>query len=113
MNENITISFVVLSFFGCVGNLVSIGVCLRKELRRIPTFVFMAFLSAINILKLTTIALCLIASQYLVDKFHQLDSISLKLIIFLIFWEYQSSAYFKVFKIFFFFELLYKFIILK
>jgi hypothetical protein len=97
MNEKLEISIIILSIFGVAGNIISIVVCLRKKLRIIPTFVFMAFLSVLNICKLITIVFCLFASNFFVTKLQEFDSRFFKIMIFLIFWEYQSSAYFKVF----------------
>ena len=91
INTIISISSIAFCFIGIISNLTSILVCLRKEMREVPTFIFLMILSFINILKLISIAL--IAS---VLEFHELGERCLNIMLFIIFWEHQSSAYFKV-----------------
>ena len=45
---------IIFCFVGVVGNLLSFSLCLRKQLRNIPTFVIIAFTSIINIITLVS-----------------------------------------------------------
>ena len=96
MNQAITIFTIVLCSLGILGNIVSIIVCLHKNLRKIPTFVFMAFQSTMNILKLITIPLYLISLQFFFVEIESFNCIFYNIGVFLIFWEYQSLAFLKV-----------------
>ncbi len=87
---------VLLCVFGIIGNILSIKICSKKELRKTPTFIFMSFISAINILKLLTIMIFILILQFFVTNIYKLNSLFLNICFFLIFWKYQSSVYLMV-----------------
>ncbi len=62
LNKAISIISIAFCSIGIsiIGNIISLTICLRKELPKVPKFVFMAFQSAINILKLATIIACIL-----------------------------------------------------
>ena len=39
---------VILVAYGTIGNLISTGICLRKSLREVPTFIFFAVISILD-----------------------------------------------------------------
>jgi hypothetical protein len=88
------IILIVLSPLGVLSNILTIFICLRKELRKTPTFVFMAFIGCINNLELLTI----IVVSFLKDSL--LKTSFLKLFVFLILWKHQSVIYIEVNKFF-------------
>jgi len=96
INKILSVSLIVCSSVGIASNLVSIFICLRKDLRKLPTFVFLTFLSSVNILKLLSIPLSVFTLQYLVSNIQKIDKRILNICIFMIFWEYQSTAYLKI-----------------
>lgn len=81
---------------GILSNLISILICLRKELRKVPTFMFLAVLSFIYTLKLFLIALFSFLIEFVVQSIQELNEITINITLFFIFCEYQSSAYLKV-----------------
>jgi hypothetical protein len=85
---------IVLSPLGVLSNFLTIFICLRKELRKTPTFVFMAFIGCINNLELLTI----IVVSFLKDSL--LITSFLKLSVFLILWKHQTGIYVEVKKCF-------------
>lgn len=95
-NRFLSIFSILLCPIGIISNLISISICLRKELKKLPTFVFMAILSLINILKLISIGVCVAVLEFSVKKVQEIDETILNVSLFLIFWEYQSAAYLKV-----------------
>ena len=95
MNRIFTIIISLFCGVGAVGNLISIVICSRTEMRKIPTFIFMAFQSLINILKLLTVAISFTVLQFFIKNIETSQSIFYKIGIFLIFWLYQSVAYLK------------------
>jgi hypothetical protein len=92
----ISIFTIILCVFGIMGNIISIKICSKKELRKTPTFIFMSFISAINILKLLTIMIFILILQFFVTNIYKLNSLFLNICFFLIFWKYQSSVYLMV-----------------
>jgi hypothetical protein len=96
MNRAISIFTIVLCSLGITGNIISIIVCLQKELRNIPTFVFLTFQSIINIFKLITNPFYLITLQFVFDEIESFDCLFYNTGVFLIFWEFQSLIFFKV-----------------
>jgi len=95
LDKIIIILTIALSSTGIIGNFVSTLITMRKELRKTPTFVFMAFLSVINILKVITIGFSLFIFHFLVDDLNDLNYFFSVIIFFLCF-TYQSSSYLKV-----------------
>jgi predicted membrane channel-forming protein YqfA (hemolysin III family) len=97
MDLNIQVQIFLIFFwsFGTIGNIFSISMCLRKELRKTPTFAFMAFICLLNICSLTTLIACPDSLKFFqVEKF-QIHLILCKLSIFITFWS-QSSSYLQV-----------------
>ena len=92
----IIIITIALCSTGTIGNIVSLLISIRKELRKTPTFVFMAFLSAINILRVLTIGCFLFILHFMIDSVQDLNNYFYNIIVFLICFEYQSSSYLKV-----------------
>jgi hypothetical protein len=41
------------AFFGSIGNILTFSICMRKNLRKTPTFIFIAFMALIDILSLS------------------------------------------------------------
>ena len=97
--ENLTLTVsitgIILSACGIISNVISIATCLRKELRKSPTFVFMLFLSAIYILPLRTIVVCPLFLFYFEHEL-KINFEFCKKIVFVSFWACQSSAYLMV-----------------
>ena len=91
--KTISITGIILSTFGIISNVFSIATCLRKELRKSPTFIFMFFISLIYILPLGTIVIC----PFFIHFEHIKINIELcKKTVFISLWACQSSAYLKV-----------------
>jgi len=98
ITQKLSIVTIVLSAIGVLGNIISLLICLKEELRKIPTFVFTIFQKILNIIKLVTISLCIFVTQFQ-SKFknaQDINNIYYNIAIFLFFWEYQSSAYLTV-----------------
>ena len=95
-NRIISIFSIVFCSIGVLSNIVSIFISLRKELRRVPTFVFFAFLSVINILKLISIGLFAFILEFQIQNEEELNERVINVGLFIIFLEYQSTPYFKV-----------------
>ncbi len=88
----IKIVSIVFFIIGIISNTLSIIICLRKQLRKIPTFIFKIFNSFMNIITLTTIFLILFIETF--D--FEIKTKILEFLIFLIFSATQSSAYLQV-----------------
>jgi hypothetical protein len=100
LNKIVSVSIIFLSSIGIIGNIISIVICMRKELRKVPTFIFMAFVSILNILKLITKAGCILSFQFLIIEFNFLNNIFFNPIIVLIFCQSHSTIYLMVCTIF-------------
>ena len=96
MNKTLSICSIIFCFIGSISNLISILVCLHKELRKVPTFVFLSILSFMNILKLISIGLCVYLLEFVVQKVQELDAKIINFFLLILFWEYQTTAYLKV-----------------
>ena len=96
INKILSVSVIVFCAIGIISNFISILICLRKELRKLPTFIFLTFLSSINILKLLSIGLSVFTLQFIVTKLQDIDERIINISLFMIFWEYQSTAYLKI-----------------
>ena len=92
----ISVSSIIFCSIGILGNCICILTCMRKELRDVPTFIFLMVLSFINILKLFTIALCAYVIEFIVQNVEDFNTAFLNITLFILFWEYQSSTYLKV-----------------
>jgi hypothetical protein len=95
LDKIIIILTIALCSTGIIGNFVSVLITMRKELRKTPTFIFMAFLSVINILKVITMGFSLFIFHFLVDDLNDFNYF-FSVIIFFICFTYQSSSYLKV-----------------
>ena len=91
-----SIPWIILSSIGIIGNIVSILICLRKELRKTPTFIFMAFVGAINIFKLFTAIVCILILQFQIEEIKDLNIVFINTCLFLLFWKHHSSVYLMV-----------------
>ena len=103
MNTNFTDQLIsiltfVLSLLGSLGNFLTIFICLHKELRKVPTFVFMKFVAALNILKLVSVLLFIHFLKYSLNNVFENSLIKYVLIIFL--WQHHSEVYLQVNKFF-------------
>jgi hypothetical protein len=96
VNKIVSVSIIFLSSIGIIGNVISFVICMRKDLRKVPTFIFMAFVSILNILKLITIAGCILSFEFLIIEFNFLNNIFYNLIIVLIFCQSHSTIYLMV-----------------
>ena len=83
---------IILYSIGIMANTFSIFICLHKELRKTPTFVFMGFMALINITKLLT----LILTTFQIQFNSNLNLVALNICFFVLFWKYQSAAYLNV-----------------
>jgi hypothetical protein len=99
ITQKLSILTIILSVIGIIGNIISLLICLKEELRKIPTFVFIIFQKILNIIKLVTISLSIFVTQFQSNfkNFQDINNIYYNIAIFLFFWEYQSSAYLSVF----------------
>ena len=52
LNEILSYYSILLAGFGTFGNLLSLVVCMRKSLRKTPTFIFIAFMVVLDALSL-------------------------------------------------------------
>ncbi len=50
VNVGIAYYSIALTCVGTIGNMASLFICLRKNLRKTPTFIFMSFMMAANCL---------------------------------------------------------------
>ena len=93
-NSNLTISIISVAFYsiGIIANILSFFICLRKELRKTPTFIFMAFIASTNTIKL----LSLIVTTIKIEFNSNMNIMLLNSCLFIMFWKYQSSAYLNV-----------------
>ena len=96
INQRLSIITIILCSIGVFGNVISLLICLQKKLRIIPTFIFLSFIDSISILILTTIGLCVLITQFLYQKVQVINDKFYNVALFLLFWEFQSSAYLKV-----------------
>jgi hypothetical protein len=99
-NQIVSIISIVLSSIGIIGNIISILICLRKELRKTPTFMFMAFISGVNIFKLFTTIICILMIQFQIQEIKELNIVFLNTCLFLIFWKHHSSVYLMIITLF-------------
>jgi hypothetical protein len=99
ITQKLSILTIILSVIGVIGNIISLLICLKEELRKIPTFVFIIFQKILNIIKLVIISLSIFVTQFQSNfkNFQDINNIYYNIAIFLFFWEYQSSAYLSVF----------------
>ena len=96
ISRSISICSIIFCIIGIISNLISIAVCLKKELIKLPTFVFLAFLSLMNILKLVSVGLSVYLLEFFIESIQEVDKSTLSISMLLLLWEYQSTAYLKV-----------------
>ena len=89
----ISIISIILCIFGKVGNIVSITICMRKSLRKTPTFIYMVFTSLVDIIPLAVIVLYSLNFLFLDLQLRFANFEFCKILIFLTLWSCQSSAY--------------------
>ena len=89
----ISIISILLCSVGMVGNLLSIIICIRKRLFKIPTFVFMMFISLIDNLPLFTVALYPFVLNFFEDKLSEINIEFCNTFLMITFWSSQSSIY--------------------
>ena len=87
---------IVFCSIAIIGNFISIVICLQKELRKTPTFIFMSFLSTVNIIKMTTILVSVVIMQFVFESISEINTILLNVCLFIVFSKYQTSIYFIV-----------------
>jgi hypothetical protein len=95
-NRIVSIISIILYSTGIIGNILSISICLRKKLRMVPTFIFMASISILNIIKLFTIFTCVLIFEFKLNAIKELNTISFNIFLFIIFWKHHSTAYLMV-----------------
>jgi hypothetical protein len=93
INTVIAILSVILSIFGIFFNIISMIICLKRELRKSPTFIFKIFINLMNIMPLITIVLCLFIKHFIEFELNSFNFELGKVILFLTLWSSQSSAY--------------------
>ena len=103
LNKIVSILSILLSSIGIIGNIVSFVICIKNDLRRVPTFVFMAFVSILNILKLITIGGCFLSLEYLTIEFKDVNNKFYNLLLVFIFIQSNSTIYLMVDIIYYFF----------
>jgi hypothetical protein len=96
INAVIGILSIILSIFGIACNMVSIIICLKRELRKAPTFIFKIFINIMNMIPLITIVLCPFITHFFELELNSLYFKMGKVIIFLTLWSSHSSAYLQV-----------------
>ena len=90
--EIIAIVSIILCSIGIIGNIVTIIICLRKQLRKTPTFILIVLKAGTNILPLIAIFIPFVTGFAI--KHNMLHfNLMCKVILFLSFWGCQSSAY--------------------
>ena len=94
-NTHIQIFLILFWSFGTIGNIFSISMCLRKELRKTPTFVFMAFICILNIFSLLTLIACPASLKFFQLQQVQIHLIVCKISIFVTYWC-QSASFLQV-----------------
>jgi hypothetical protein len=104
INTVIAMLSVILSIFGMFFNIISIIICLKRELRKSPTFIFKIFINIMNIMPLITIVLCSFIKHFIEFQLNSVNFELGKLILFLTLWSAQSSAYIQVIFFSFHFE---------
>jgi hypothetical protein len=77
-NRIVSIISIILYSTGIIGNILSISICLRKKLIMVPTFIFMASISILNIIKLFTIFTCVL-NKKIKEEFQRTSSFRLSL----------------------------------
>ena len=97
-NKIFSVFSMILLSMGVLGNMVTISACCREELRKVPTFIFMGFISVINVFKLITIVICIMSFQFLIVEMQTVNSKFYVIAIYLIFWQSHSTVYLQVWK---------------
>jgi hypothetical protein len=87
---------IIFAVIGITGNIISVIICLKKELRKTPSFIFKIFINIMNIIPLITIIIYLFATDVYQIKFDEFYFNFFKTLLFLILWTWQSSAYLQV-----------------
>ena len=95
MNTTFHIFLMIFWIFGTLSNIISILMCLRKELRKTPTFVFMAFMAFLNICSLITLVISPISLKFINLELIDIHIIIGKINVFITLWS-QSSSYLQV-----------------
>jgi hypothetical protein len=100
----IAIFSISLSIIGIIGNVISMIVCLRKDLRRTPTFIFKIFINILNIIPIITIVLYPFATYIFEIELNSHYFRFGKTMLFLALWSSQASTYltviFRIFNLF-------------
>ena len=97
INKIIAISSVILCLIGIIGNNLTAGLCMRKKLRKSPTFIFLSFIAIINIIPLITIVLCPYFLYFYKKVLSEINIDLCKTVMFLTFWSCHSSTYLLVY----------------
>jgi hypothetical protein len=53
INIILSIYSILIAVFGSIGNILTFSICMSKNLRKIPTFIFIGFMALIDILSLS------------------------------------------------------------
>jgi hypothetical protein len=88
---------IIVVVLGITGNIISMIICLKKELRKTPTFIFKIFINIMNIIPLITIIIYSFTTDVYEIKFNEFYFNFFKTLLFLILWTWQSSAYLQVY----------------
>ena len=94
--KTIVVISIIFCIFGILNNILSIVVCLRKKLRKIPTFIFKAFMSKMNIILLTTMIFYTFISNFFEITLNTINFKYSKMLFILMLCSYQTSLYMKV-----------------
>ena len=92
----IAIISILSGIIGIIGNLISIIICSQKDLRKTPTFILKIFISIMNLIPMLTNIFSPFAAYFLNSKYDDLSFTIFKMLIFLVFWSFQSTAYLEV-----------------
>ena len=95
-NKSFFVILIAICSIGIIGNIVSVSICFRRRLRKIPTFVLMGLKAGTNILSLTAIVIASIFLEFLKFDLNQNDAGICRMSFFLMFCGLQSSVYMRV-----------------
>jgi hypothetical protein len=96
VSKSFAVFLIAICSIGIIGNILSIIICFRKRLRKIPTFVLLGFKAGTNILSLTAIGLAALFLEFLKFDLTKYNDGICKTSFFLMFWGLQSSVYMRV-----------------
>ena len=92
-NKTIAVYNVVITVIGTLGNIIVGAVCMRKSMRKVPTFVFYSILSFTNIITLYSINLNSFFLKYFNFSLVDLNVHACRALNFIQFFPTEASTY--------------------